>query len=229
MSFFGKSRKEEERELLFRQLKEAAADAYETKASTALMNVQARGLQSDPELPFLVDAVITAMAEHRLADGFSMALFVLNTFDDKELVKSVSNKTLSLIDRVDRDDLALMATAAEAAGVVVWKTPPGSEERQAGRAAWLSVVDEMASKQEGLRYVFAAAASATRSAERPPLLDDAVEKWDSAVMTMAKTNRRAAITEAMKVQYDMSYAGEGVEALRNRAVKVLDRLNKMKP
>ena len=224
-----KDKKSQQREQLFRRLKEAIPQGDVGSISYAIMNIRQARLLGDPEMPLLLNSAITTVSNKSLSEGLGMAIWALTSLSDETLVKSTIAKTFNLIARADRNNMRTMASVAMAANTIASTAENGSEDQKRAKREWLAAYDTLAAKSDGLQFAFAAASNAAVGFADMPLRSVAIDKWEQSVLKLAASSRYSAEREAHRVASGYDDFESGTTAFRNRAASVLGKLRNTKP
>ena len=225
--FSGKAKRDfndKEREKILRELQHDTRNFSLSHIYAGLGRLVSGDHLKATEVPFVVSGVIEAVSRKNLDEGLGIAIWSMTSMDNPDLRAMLADKTFSMIAQADKKNMKQMATVAMAANALASLAVPDSETKKRAQREWLSAVDTLAAKKEGLSYAFAAASNAAVGTGDMPLRKDAIDKWEEIVSRVAQDDKATATAEAKRVTYGYQDFGQGAYDFRVRAANVWRKL-----
>jgi len=173
--------------------------------------------QDDPRAAGVAIAAIDAKAGLSLRDAMGTAIYLTNSARNPAFKKALIAKSFSLIEKADRADANVMASAAMLSNVIVLASQPGGADEKRGIEQWQAAVASLAALNTpaGIEYAFAAASNGALGSSTV-FRAVALQAWGRMVSELAKTDPAAAVREANRVAY--GYQSFGADAMRFRSL-----------
>jgi hypothetical protein len=192
-------KKAQDRDLLFKSLKEAAKSGDRVKINSPLLSLLDRHL-GDSLLPPVLAETVGTLAKNDLHEGISLALYLLGRCDygdenknshyDK-IRRAVAEKSFGLMERLDKNNTEDMADAAMLAGVITGAVDAGSDAEARALRLWNEVMDVLSAK-DIKNFALAAACNASCGMGSRALSEAAIEKMEKALAHLAQSDKATA-------------------------------------